>query len=80
MDWVKVGQGTVIALSCVGAAAGAIAASVPSLAVPGGATAAVCVAVVGVLGRYLPSAIQSVNEKAVALARAKAAPPPEGNP
>lgn len=71
MTWVQAGHGALILLTCAGAAAGAVAASVPSLAVPLGATAAACIAVVGVLGRYLPSASDAVNQKAVAVAATK---------
>jgi len=62
----NVGHIALIVLACVGAAAGAVAASVPSLALPAGATSAACIAVVGVLGRYLPSASPDVNARAVA--------------
>ena len=69
MTTVQLGHGALILFACVGAAAGAVAASVPSLATVGGAVAAGCLAIVGVLGRYLPSASDAVNEKAVAVAK-----------
>jgi len=71
MTTVQLGHGALILFACVGAAAGAVAASVPSLALPMGATSAACIAVVGVLGRYLPSASDAVNQKAVAVAATK---------
>lgn len=68
MNWTTFGHGALIFLACLGAASGAVAASVPSLAAPAGAVAGACVAVVGVLGRYLPSASDAVNIQAAAKA------------
>lgn len=71
MTTVQLGHGALILFACVGAAAGAVAASVPSLAVPGGAVSAACIAIVGVLGRYLPSASPATNATAVAAVTAR---------
>jgi uncharacterized metal-binding protein len=70
-NWTAVGHGALIVFACVGAAAGAVAASVPSLALPAGAVSAACVAVVGALGRYLPSASATVNQNAALRAAEK---------
>jgi hypothetical protein len=69
MKLANVGHILLIVFACVGAASGAVSAAVPSLAIPAGATSAACVAIVGVLGRYLPSASDEINLKAVAAAR-----------
>ena len=73
MTTVQLGHGALILFACVGAAAGAVATQVPADAQACGAVAAACVAIVGVLGRYLPSASDGVNVAAVADAKAAAA-------
>jgi hypothetical protein len=79
MNWIQVGKGVYIGLACIGAAAAAVALKNPSLAMGAGTVAAACGAVVATLGGFLPSFKNSINESAVAAARAKAAslPPPK---
>jgi hypothetical protein len=64
MNWIKIGQGIYIVIACLGAAGGAVAASSPTHAALGGMIAAVCFAVDGVLGGYLPSMSEKVNREA----------------
>jgi hypothetical protein len=80
MNWIQVGKGIYIVLACVGAAAGAVALKNPAFAMSAGTIAVACGAVVATLGGFLPSFKNSINESAVAAARAKAAslPPPKG--
>lgn len=83
MNWIQIGKGIYIFLACIGAAAAAIALKDPVLTVPAGTVAAACGAVVVTLGGFLPSFKQSINESAVAAARAKTVslppPPPKGS-
>ena len=78
MNWIQIGKGIYIFLACIGAAAGAVALKNPAFAMTAGTISVACLAVVATLGGYLPSFKNSVNETAVATARAKAAslPPP----
>ena len=75
ITWVQFGHGALIALTCGGAAAGAVAvklaATDPTGATIAGCISVGCIAIVGPLGRYLPSASPAVNEKAVAVANQK---------
>lgn len=81
MNWIQVGKGIYIVLACVGAGAAAVAIKDPSLSMTAGTIAVACGAVVTTLGGFLPSFKNSINESAVAAARAKAAslPPPKGS-
>jgi uncharacterized membrane protein YccC len=81
VNWIQIGKGVYIVLACIGAAAAAVALKDPSLTMPAGTVAAACGAVVVTLGGFLPSFKNSINETAVATARAKVAslPPSKGS-
>ena len=82
MNWIQIGKGFYIVLACIGAAATAVAIKDPALTMIAGTIAVACGAVVTTLGGFLPSFKNSINESAVAAARAKATslpPPPKGS-